>query len=82
MYPSKTIVAFVPSYNGVYIHLHQLVVGQTFSPCQTMLERATAYDKVWTETICFQKNSPLIEFSCTGHCMHYLFYFFLKCLFL
>ena len=36
----------IPSYKKVYIHLHQLVVTQSFGPRQTMQERTTVSDEV------------------------------------
>ena len=79
----RQLLLSIPSYYKVYIHLHQLVVDQTFSPRQTMQERTTVNDKVdmlWQLHIkmfglhAFRKQ-PFNLFFIYKQCMH-----FLKCM--
>ena len=77
----RRLLLSIPSYNKVYIHLHQLVVGQRFSPSQTM-----QFPPSMTKWTCCgncisscmdsdyirSENSPLIHSSCTGQGMDFL----------
>ena len=80
----RQLLLSIPSYCKVYIHLHQLVVDQTFFATpddarenhrqwQSGHAVAIAYQDVRTVTICFQKT--ILYFSFTGQCVH-----FLKCM--